>query len=119
METESVQANLISNRFSGGMQAGSYGFDLWGTMKPIREPQRKTDSEKTHGKEEHMDKTKQETGQYDPQEHFTSDGEGLTIEPDPQCVGCVHNEGFDQCAAMGKKLPAYADDTEVCPFLTK
>jgi hypothetical protein len=65
------------------------------------------------------DMTKKITEQYNPLEHFTSDGEGLTIAPDTQCVGCVQNTGFDGCAALGKKPAKYADGTEDCPFLTK
>jgi hypothetical protein len=53
--------------------------------------------------------------QYDPKEHFTDDGKSAKITHLPQCVGCAHNLGLMNCAALGQKTERILQNLEDCP----
>ena len=48
-------------------------------------------------------------------ESITDDGSNSRITHLPQCVGCAHNLGLMNCAALGKKTESILANIETCP----
>ncbi len=52
----------------------------------------------------------------DEHERFITRGEDVEILSEPQCVGCIHNQGMLKCAALATKPTEYLTNAMDCPM---